>query len=84
MCIIVVFFVVMPLTGPQIKFLGIHLENSAIIKKVIVFSVFSTYPKHRQEGDREGNFRWDSLSGTDEGGRKNFPNEARYYIIRKE
>ena len=39
-------------------------------------------PGHWQEGYQNGNFRYDPISGNSDGGRKNFPNETRYVIIR--
>ena len=38
---------------------------------------------HWEEGDAKGVFRWDPISGTDDGGRKNYENETRYVIISK-
>ena len=37
---------------------------------------------HWQEGYKNGNFRYDPITGASDGGRKNFPDETRYVIIR--
>ena len=36
---------------------------------------------HWQEGYKNGNFRYDPITGASDGGRKNFPNKTRYVII---
>jgi hypothetical protein len=38
--------------------------------------------QHWQQGDKEGSFIWDPISGKDEGGRKNYESETRYVIIK--
>jgi len=38
---------------------------------------------HWEQGDKNGNFVWDPISGTDEGGRLNYPDLTRYVIIMK-
>ena len=40
-------------------------------------------PGHWQEGYKNGNFRYDPISGNSDGGRKNFPNKTRYVVIRQ-
>jgi hypothetical protein len=37
---------------------------------------------HWQEGYGNGKFRWDPLSGQDNGNRKNFPGQTRYFITK--
>ena len=39
--------------------------------------------RHWQEGYKNGNFRYDPITGASDGGRKNFPNKTRYVVIRQ-
>lgn len=43
----------------------------------------TTSPKHTQEGDSQGYFVFDPISGDDPKGRKNSPDQTRYVIIRQ-
>ena len=36
---------------------------------------------HWEQGDKNGAFFWDPISGKDDGGRENYPKETRYIII---
>jgi hypothetical protein len=42
----------------------------------------ATSPGHWQEGDKNGEFVFDPISGVSEGGRKNFPDNTRFIIIK--
>jgi RHS repeat-associated protein len=63
-------------------------KNYQNAKEIAMFSLLavgrrddSLRPGHWQEGDSNGNFVWDPLSGNDSGGRKIFKEDTRYITI---